>query len=296
MIKNKIKIKLSKKYKIKNKYIIYKYKFIKKNFLIFNYYIYNLLIFNEVIKKNLFFNKKKNICNNICGSGGDFINLPNITTTDCLIFTKLKKKIFKNSGNSIFLKNGSIDYFVKIKFFNFYFLKYNFNFFINIKKMLNLNIKFRKKILINNFFNIINPNLNIFINRINVFGLYSLKLIFFYKFINKNYSVLLYNLCDDIIQKKEIFFLTKKKYFVNNYQYGIKKINLNKNIFSENLKFNLLNIKYKKNIFIFSKCFFLFFFKFKKIKKKLYFYFLLNNYLFIFLKLLIKYKNEQNFI
>ncbi|MBY0585487.1 hypothetical protein K5B08_01185, partial [Candidatus Carsonella ruddii] len=108
--------------------------------------------------------------------GGDNVILPNISTSDCLIFFLIKKKIIKNSGNSIFLKNGSIDFLVKIKFLNKFFLNKNLSIFLNIKNFFSCNFNFRKKIKKNNNFNIINTIINIFLNNFNIIGVYSLKL------------------------------------------------------------------------------------------------------------------------
>ncbi|WP_433927770.1 hypothetical protein [Candidatus Carsonella ruddii] len=292
MIKNKIKKIFSKNLFLNNKYLFFKYKFLKKNFLNNKIYFYKLLINFEIIKKNLIFKKKIYNTYNICGSGGDGVNLPNISTSDCLIFFFIKKNILKNSGNSIFLKNGSIDFLIKIKFLKNFFSKNNI--FLNIKKFFNYNFNFRKKIKKNSNFNIINPILYIFFNKKNIIGVYSLKILFFYKFINVNNLFLLNNNCDDIIQNKQLFFFLKKIFFLNNFQFNLHNIFFYKNLIFENLKFKLFNIKSKNNNFIFSKIILLsnfFFFKKKQIIK-FYFYLLLNNYLYIFFKKNIKKKYE----
>ncbi|AQU89465.1 hypothetical protein [Candidatus Carsonella ruddii] len=292
MIKNKIKKIISFNSFINNKYLLYKLKFYKKNFTNQKNFFYKILINIEIIKKNLIIIKKIFNNLNICGSGGDYISLPNISTSDCIIFYFIKKNLIKNSGNSFFLKSGSIDYLNKFKILNNYFLNNNFNIFNYIKNYYNYNFNFRNKIKLNNNFNIFNPILNIIINIKNIIGIYSLKILFFYKLLNINNLILFNNNSDDIIQNKEIFFFKNKLFFINNNQYNLHNFFFNKIIFFENLKFQLFNLKLKNNFFIYSKIILLK--KFFLIKKKLkfYFYLLINNYFYKFFKKIIKKKNE----
>lgn len=283
MIKLKVK-KIFLKKKINSNYLMFKFSIFKKEIVIKKNFFYLLIIFFNFIKKIYFL--KKNLSNflNICGSGGDDVNLPNVSTSDCIIYSSFLKKILKNSGNSMFLKNGSLDFLKKIKILDYMYLNNNNNF-INNKNIINYFFFFRKKIKKNSYFNNCNPILNIFINKTNVVGVYSKKIFFLIKFLIFN-SFVFFNNSDDIIQSNQITFIKKNKYYINNLQINLHNLFFNKNIFTENFKFLILNIKHKKINFYLSKLLLiLFLLKFEKFSILYFFlYILYNNYLYKFLK------------
>lgn len=283
MIKLKIK-KIFLKKKINSNYLIFKFSIFKKEIVFKKNFFYLLIIFFNFIKKIYFLRKSLLNSLNICGSGGDDINLPNISTSDCIVWSVCLKKILKNSGNSILLKNGSLNFLKKIKILDYVYLSDNNNF-INNKNMSNYFFSFRKKLKKNSCFNICNPILNTFIIKINVIGNYSKKNFFLIKFLIFN-SFIFFNNSDDIIQNNQIVFIKKNKYYINNLQLNLHNLFFNKCIFTENFKFLIFNIKHEKNNFFLSKLFLiLFLLKFKNFSFIYFFlYILYNNYLYKFLK------------
>ncbi|BCG49263.1 hypothetical protein [Candidatus Carsonella ruddii] len=283
MIKLKIK-KIFLKKKINSNYLIFNFSIFKKEIIIKKNFFYLLIIFFNFVKKIYFLKKNLSIFLNICGSGGDGINLPNISTSDCIVWSFFLKKILKNSGNSILLKNGSLNFLKKIKILDYIYLSNNNNF-INNKNMSNYFFSFRKKLRKNSYFNTCNPIVNIFVNKINAIGTYSKKNFFLIKFLIFN-SFVFFNNSDDIIQNNQIVFIKKNKYYINNLQLNLHNLFFNKSIFTENFKFLIFNIKHKKNNFFLSKLFLtLFLLKFKKFSFIYFFlYIVYNNYLYKFLK------------